>query len=76
VYRRPYITLPNLVLDERIVPELLQEDATPQALADALEGALAAPHAQLNDFRRLRDVLGTPDSLERCARFALRLAGR
>jgi lipid-A-disaccharide synthase len=76
VYHRPYITLPNLVLDERVVPELLQEDATPQALADALEHALAAPDEQRNDFRRLRDVLGTPDSLDRCARFALRLAGR
>jgi lipid-A-disaccharide synthase len=76
VYRRPYITLPNLVLDERVVPELLQEDATPQALADALEHALAAPDEQLSDFRRLRAALGAPDSLERCARFALRLAGR
>jgi lipid-A-disaccharide synthase len=76
VYKRRFITLPNLVLDEAVVPELLQEDATPQALADALEAALAAPAAQLADFRRLRGVLGTPDSLERCARFALRLAGR
>jgi lipid-A-disaccharide synthase len=76
VYRRRFITLPNLVLDEAVVPELLQEDATPQALADALEHALAAPGEQLDGFRRLRAQLGTPDSLERCARFALRLAGR
>jgi len=76
VYRGTYITLPNLVLDEPVVPEILQEAATPQALADALEAALTAPEEQLADFRRLRAVLGTPDSLERCARFALRLAGR
>ena len=76
VYRGRFITLPNLVLDEPIVPELLQEDATPQALADGLERALAAPAEQLAGFRRLRDVLGTPESLERCAQFALRLAGR
>jgi lipid-A-disaccharide synthase len=76
VYRGRFVTLPNLVLDEPVVPELLQEDATPQALADALERALAEPGRQLADFRRLRAVLGTPDSLERCARFALRLAGR
>jgi lipid-A-disaccharide synthase len=76
VYRGRFITLPNLVLDEPVVPELLQEDATPQALADGLERALAAPAEQLAAFRRLRDVLGTPDSLERCAQFALRLAGR
>jgi lipid-A-disaccharide synthase len=76
VYRGRFITLPNLVLDEAVVPELLQEGATPQALADALEHALAAPTEQLAGFRRLREVLGTPESLERCARFALRLAGR
>jgi lipid-A-disaccharide synthase len=76
VYRRRFITLPNLVLDEPVVPELLQENATPQALADALEAALASPAGQLADFRRLRVVLGSPDTLERCARFALGLAGR
>ena len=76
VYKRAYVTLPNLVLDEPVVPELLQEAATPQAIADALEIALAAPAAQLADFRRLRAALGPPDTLERCAKFALRLAGR
>jgi lipid-A-disaccharide synthase len=76
VYKRRFFTLPNLVLDESIVPELFQEDASPQALADALEAALAAPAQQLADFRRLRDALGPADTLERCARFALRLAGR
>ena len=55
VYKRRYITLPNLVLDEPVVPELLQEAATPHALADALERALARAGAQLADFRRLRD---------------------
>lgn len=76
VYHRRFITLPNLVLDEPVVPELLQEDATPRALADALERALTDSDEQLAAFRRLRGALGTPDSLERCARFALRLAGR
>ena len=76
VYQRRFITLPNLVLDEPVVPELLQEAATPRALADALEAALTDSDEQLAGFRRLRGALGTPDSLERCARFALRLAGR
>lgn len=76
VYKRAYVTLPNLVLNETVVPELLQEGATPQAIADALEAALVAPAQQLADFKRLREALGPPDALERCARFALRLAGR
>jgi lipid-A-disaccharide synthase len=76
VFRRPFITLPNLVLGESVVPELLQEAATPRALADALEALLAEPAAQLTELRRLREVLGTPDTLDRCARFALSLTGR
>ena len=39
-----------------VVPELLQEAATPRALADALEALLADPCAQLSELRRLRDV--------------------
>ena len=76
VYRGRFVTLPNLVLDEPLVPELLQEAATPRALADALEGALAQPALQLPGYRRLRAALGPPDALDRSARFALELAGR
>jgi lipid-A-disaccharide synthase len=74
IYTRPYVTLPNLVLDEPVVPELLQEAATPMALADALEHALDHPGDQVAAFDRLRTALGPPDSLARCARFALSLA--
>jgi lipid-A-disaccharide synthase len=76
VYRRPFVTLPNLVLGRAVVPELLQEAATPRALADALETLLAEPDAQRNDLRELRAALGPPDALDRCAQFALGLAGR
>ncbi len=76
VYSRPYVTLPNLVLDEPLVPELMQEAATPMNLADALDHALTAPGEQADGVRRLRDALGPPDSLDRCARFALSVAGR
>jgi lipid-A-disaccharide synthase len=40
--RIPYVGLPNIMAGEFLVPELLQEDATPIALAEAL-------HAQLHD---------------------------
>jgi len=32
----PYFSLPNILSGEFIVPEILQDDATPQALAQAL----------------------------------------
>jgi lipid-A-disaccharide synthase len=76
IYRGRFITLPNLVLDEPVVPELLQEAATPRALADALEALLCDGATQLTGFRRLRAALGPADALERCARFALELTAR
>lgn len=74
VYHGAYITLPNLVLGRPVVPELLQEAATPAALADGICALLADPAAQHAAFAELRTALGPPDSLARCARFALDLA--
>ena len=36
----PWVGLPNILCNEGIVPELLQDDATPENLADAIEGWL------------------------------------
>ena len=33
----PWVGLPNILCNDSVVPELLQDDATPQALADALD---------------------------------------
>jgi lipid-A-disaccharide synthase len=51
------IVLPNLIIGENVVPEFLQEAATPRALADALRpllGESAARDAQLAAFKRVR----------------------
>ena len=69
-----YITLPNLVLQREVVPELLQEDATPQGLAAAMDAVLRDPSAQYAQFDELQRALGPPDALERCAEFAVALA--
>jgi len=74
VYRGAYISLPNLVLDRAVVPEFVQENATPQRLADAMDGVLGDPQTQYAQFARLRERLGPPDALERCAAFAVGLA--
>jgi lipid-A-disaccharide synthase len=70
----PFVTLPNLVLGRGIVPEILQRDATPAALAAALEALLADPTTQLADYRALRAALGTPDTLGRTADYVLAVA--
>lgn len=67
VYSRAFYTIPNLVLDREIVPELMQERATPQALAAALDAVLADPQRQYGELRKLREALGPADALERCA---------
>jgi lipid-A-disaccharide synthase len=60
----PSILLPNLILGERAIPELLQRDCTPKAIADALvaltrEGPARATQVQalarLDGLMRLRD---------------------
>ncbi|HKE36879.1 MAG TPA: hypothetical protein VKB39_05585 [Candidatus Baltobacteraceae bacterium] len=69
-----FITLPNLVLGREIVPELLQEEATPARLADEMERVLENPALQYAAFAELRTALGPPDALEQCAQFAVDLA--
>ena len=70
-----YITLPNLVLGREIVPELLQDAASPEALADTLDRLMLDPSEQLRAFEEMRAALGPSDALDRCARFAVSLAG-
>jgi lipid-A-disaccharide synthase len=58
--------LPNLVLGERLVPELLQDDCEPGALSAAMLGILdddaPARRAMLDGFRRLeRDMASAGD---------------
>lgn len=74
VMRTRFVTLPNLVLDEPVVPELLQDAATPEALAAAMEALLRDPSAQYAAFPRLRTALGPDDALDEWARFAVALA--
>jgi lipid-A-disaccharide synthase len=69
-----FIALPNLVLKNEVIPELLQEDATPQRLADAMEAVLREPGVQYAQFTALREKLGSPCALADCARFAVALA--
>lgn len=66
----PYFTLPNLLTDEPLVPEFLQGEATPAALALAVHALLDDPERRAGisrEFAKLRSQL---------ARGADRLAAR
>ena len=57
---QPWVGLPNILCQEMVVPELLQEQATPRALADALLQWLGAParvSALVQRFDRLHRQL-------------------
>ena len=74
----PYITLPNLLTEEPLVPEFIQRDATPQALAAAVSALLDDPERRegiRHRFRSLRDMLAK-DADERAAASVLDVARR
>jgi lipid-A-disaccharide synthase len=73
----PHVALANLVADERLAPELLQDAATPTALADALLPLLDAGSSDrarmLEGFARIRAALGDGGAAARVAEMAAEL---
>ena len=69
----PHISPVNLVLGERLVPELLQEDLTAAAIVREalplleLDASCGARHTMLDGYRRLRLELGEPGVTQRAA---------
>jgi lipid-A-disaccharide synthase len=56
----PSVILPNLILEENVVPEFLQRDCTPQNLGDALVPLMTQSpqrHRQIDAFTRLDAIM-------------------
>ncbi len=51
----PYVGMPNILAGERLVPELLQDEASPAALAAALLALLRDSAAQRRQIERFHD---------------------
>lgn len=56
MHYQPFVGLPNIIAGEFIVPELLQEDATPENLAQALLNVLVDPAIRRRLPERLAQI--------------------
>jgi lipid-A-disaccharide synthase len=70
VIKIPYIGLVNVVAGKKIVDELIQEDANPKNLSDALEAALHNPQL-VDELTAVKNSLGEPGASLRGARVIL-----
>jgi len=75
---QPWIGLPNILAREFLVPELLQDAATPQALADALWAQLEDDNHRDYLYRRFTDMhhMLLRDTAAESARAVLELIGQ
>ncbi|KFX69961.1 lipid-A-disaccharide synthase [Pseudomonas taeanensis MS-3] len=69
----PYISLPNLLAERLLVPELIQDAATPEALAQVLAPLLAGGEVQTEGFDVIHRALRRDASVQ-AAEAVLRLA--
>ncbi len=73
--KSPYISLPNLLAAEMLVPEFIQDAATPEALGQALLAQLNDGSQQTQRFAELHESLRC-DASQRAAQGVLQLLGR
>ncbi len=65
-----FIGLPNIVLNRKAVPELIQEEASAAAIAEHISTLLrdiTVRQAMKNDFKEIRKLLGAPGASDRAA---------
>ena len=74
----PHIGLPNIVAGRLIEPELLQDQCTPEQVADTTEALLEPTrYARLKaDLAETRARLGEPGAVQRVADLVLRVAAQ
>ena len=68
--RTPYFAMVNLIAEKKLVPELVQDDFTPKAVADETLRLLQDPNArntQRTGLAEVRKRLGPPGAVERAA---------
>jgi lipid-A-disaccharide synthase len=78
VIRVPHVSLVNLVAGREVVPELLQDDASPETLVQAILPLLdhdgQAERRQRDGLAAVRERLGSPGAAQRVAELTLSCA--
>lgn len=72
-----HIGLPNILAERRIVPELIQHEATPEAIAKHALDMLNDPetrHRVKSDLRAVRECLGEAGASSRAAEYVIAVA--
>jgi lipid-A-disaccharide synthase len=76
VIKLPYVSMVNVLAGEKVVPEFLQERATPEALFEAVKEMITRPAWRVTMQKKLEGVarmLGEPGASARAAREVLKL---
>ncbi len=74
IKRPKFIALPNIILDRPSIPELVQEEASPEKIRQLIENLLQDGQErehQLSDFHELDSLLGPSDAITKTAELAL-----
>lgn len=80
--RRPkfdYISLPNILLERQVVPELIQWDATPDRIwhdVSALLDEGVPRQQQLDSFREIETILGPDNAIDQTVALIRQMASR
>jgi lipid-A-disaccharide synthase len=78
VIKVPYIGLPNLVAGAKIVPEIIQDEITPERLVREALAILEDGERRQNmvkDLVKVREKLGVRSASRRTAQIALEMMG-
>jgi lipid-A-disaccharide synthase len=66
----PFFSMPNLLLEEKVIPELVMEQANPEKIAAEATSILKSPARQekmKESFEKIKSKLGSPGVIARCA---------
>ncbi len=79
LFRIGHVSLPNIVAGHEVIPELLQENANPAAMADAIAPLLLGGERRdqaLAGLQEVRHLLGEAGATRRAAECILQVAAR